>query len=150
MILQNDGLSRGNYNGHDIINALIAGFEQNLNFELLSIVLEDCPQYPNHQKTELLEILNAFSTMFNGDEILQYKVKIEDDMVYHMETEDGKDISNIILEEQGYKQIIFTLFSEIKIKNLKYGGELSAGMSFYYLIDKNNNLLTLFCNNRTN
>lgn len=147
-ILQCTNSQKGEYSGQDIINAIIDGFEKKLDFSLLEIVLDDCPQYPEKEKNELIGILNAISARFNENDINHLEIRIEDDMVYHMETENGKDIPNPILEEMGYKQIIFTILCEMKIKSLKLGAELAAGLSIYYLIDDKNNLTKLTCDNR--
>jgi len=138
----------GNYNGQDIINAIIDGFEKNLEFSLLELVLEGSPQYPINEKKELIGILNAFSNRFNKDDIANFKVSIEDNMVYHMETEDGRDIPNPILEEMGYKQITFHIFSGLKIPTIKPCADLCIGIEFYYLIDDTQNLKNLTCNYR--
>lgn len=147
-ILQSTDTKYGDYNGHDIINALVDGFEKDLEFSLLEIVLEGSPQYPINQKKELIGILSALSNRFDKEDIINTEIKIEDDMVYHMETEDGRDIPNPILEEMGYKQITFHIFSGLKIPNIKPCADLGIGIEFYYLIDDAQNLKNLTCNYR--
>lgn len=113
---------------------------------MLELVLAGSPQYPINQKKELIGILSALSNRYSKEDIINTEIRIEDDIVYHMETEDGRDIPNPILEEMGYKQITFHIFSGLKIPNLKYGANLSMDIEFYYLIDNTKNLTNLTCN----
>ncbi|MCB9047401.1 MAG: hypothetical protein H6550_14810 [Chitinophagales bacterium] len=147
-ILQSTDTQKGEYCGHDIINAIIDGFEKELEFSLLEIVLKDCPQYPINQKKELIGILSALSDRYSKEDIINTEISIEDDIVYHMETEDGRDIPNPVLEEMGYKQITFHIFSGLKIPRLKPCADVGIGIEFYYLIDDTQNLKSLTCNYR--
>ena len=117
VILTLDGSPNSVYNGHDIINALVEGFEHKLDFSLLKLVLDDSHQFPVEQRAELMNVLDSINRRFHQDDLIEFSISIENDIVYHMETEEG-EILNPILEEMGYKQITFNLSSGLILPNL--------------------------------
>lgn len=136
----------GAFNGEDIINALIHGFENQLEFSLLQTVLYDCPQYEQSQKDAFLSMLSGINKWFYRQDMYNHDVMIDNDMVYDLDTETGI-IPGYELEAQGYKYICFTIACGEKVPELNMGADVHMPIRFYYLVE-NSNLIKLTCSRK--
>lgn len=137
-----------NYKGNDIINALTLGFENKLDFSLLLLVLEDCPQFPQSQVDAFSKMLVAISGEFNQEKVVKYVVSKLVDALYLCSDEEINSDFMYMLNDQGYMLLTYNIEAETAVPGLAYGCNKDMFIQFAYLFDNSGCLLELLCTNR--